>query len=85
MSACMSHARAALVCHFGVMCVAEVCRHQSVSCPPCCYLYSPPAPPAAGRRSDVIDWMITLPLTSIRSPPAVNQRLHLSTLADALR
>uniref|UniRef100_A0A671YRE7 Dedicator of cytokinesis 1 n=1 Tax=Sparus aurata TaxID=8175 RepID=A0A671YRE7_SPAAU len=60
-------------------------HQRSVSCPPCCYLYSPPAPPAAGRRSDVIDWMITLPLTSIRSPPAVNQRLRLSTLADALR
>lgn len=27
------------------------------------------------RHTDVIDWMITLPLTSIRSSPAVNQRL----------
>lgn len=36
--------------------------------------------------SDVIDWMITLPLTSIRSSPAVNQRLvcrHLRTSTQA--
>lgn len=36
---------------------------------------APPPPPSAIQGSDMIDWMITLPLTSIRISPAGNQRL----------
>lgn len=68
-----------ILCLIFVMCVTEECRHQSVSSkglhpsvhPAVIYTCSP----QPARRSDVIDWMITLPLTSIRSSPVVNQRL----------
>lgn len=67
------------LCIISVMCVTEECRHQSVSSkglhPPVhpAVIYTRSPQPA--QHSDVIDWMITLPLTSIRSSPAVNQQL----------
>lgn len=71
-----------LVLHLSIIfvkCVTEEWRHQSVSSkgqhlpvhPTVIYTRSP----QPARHTDVIDWMITLPLTSIRSSPAVNQHL----------
>lgn len=67
------------VCTIFVMCVTEECRHQSVSSEG---LHPPVHPaviytrsPQPTQHSDVIDWMITLALPSIRSSPVVNQRL----------
>lgn len=41
-----------------------------------CTRFVPCAPtPGPNQGSDMIDWMITLPLTSIRISPAANQRL----------
>lgn len=57
------------VCHRKVQASVSQQQEPTPTCPPSViYTHCP-------WCSDVIDWMITLPLTSIRSPRVVNQRL----------
>lgn len=58
------------VCHRKDVGISQLAAHTCLSAPLLFILSRKPA-----WCSDVIDWMITLPLTSIRSSPAVNQRL----------
>lgn len=69
-----------LISPFEQMRMARECRHHRWSSdPPCCGVDGLcalcPPPPGPIQGSDMIDWMITLPLTSIRISPARNQRL----------